>query len=159
MRLRRRIAVVGLAAAATCLTATATLADRNVLWTIVHGQCVPHFQAGDGPKPCDVVDLDGGEARGVALLKDINGIAQFLAIPTARVTGIEDPSVLAPDARDYFAFAWAQRGAVEARLKTTLPREAIAVAVNSEFARSQDQLHLHIDCLRKDVVGALAADL
>src|SRR6516165_6464782 len=73
-------------------------ADPNALWNIVHGQCVPHFEAGDGPKPCEEVDLEGGVAEGVAILKDIAGIAQMLAIPTRRITGIEDPQMLDPDA-------------------------------------------------------------
>ena len=58
------------------------------------------------------VDVD--EADGVALLKDLNGVAQELAIPTRRLTGIEDPLLLAPDAPNYFAYAWHERAAVEA---------------------------------------------
>ncbi len=154
---------VAYALAATIATAFALLAaapayaDRMALWTIVHEQCVPHFRAGEGPKPCESVDLSQGEDKGVALLKDRNGVAQFLAIPTRRVTGIEDPLVLAPDAPNYFALAWAARSALEARLPRALPREAVAIAVNSQFARSQDQLHLHIDCVDKEVVDALGA--
>ncbi|MGD0641294.1 MAG: CDP-diacylglycerol diphosphatase [Roseiarcus sp.] len=132
-------------------------ADRMALWTIVHEQCVPHMLAREGPKPCERVDLSQGEDKGVALLKDRNGVAQYLAIPTRRVTGIEDPQLLAPDVPDYFAFAWAARSVVEARLGHPLPREAVGVAVNSAFARSQDQLHLHVDCMDKEVVAALAS--
>ncbi|MGO9743587.1 MAG: CDP-diacylglycerol diphosphatase [Roseiarcus sp.] len=127
-------------------------ADRMALWNIVHGQCVVHFDAGQGPKPC--VDVD--EKDFVALLKDLNGVAQELAIPTTRVTGIEDPAVLAPYAPNYFAYAWRERAEVEKLLKHPLPREAVGVAVNSSHARSQDQLHLHVDCMKKDVVAALA---
>ncbi len=150
----------GLAAAAAVfvpLGSAPAYADRMALWTIVHEQCVPHLRAGEGPKPCERVDLAQGEGRGVALLKDRNGVAQFLAIPTGRVTGIEDPLILAPDAPNYFAFAWGARSALEARLGHALPREAVGVAINSQFARSQDQLHLHIDCLDKEVIAALGA--
>jgi CDP-diacylglycerol pyrophosphatase len=131
-------------------------ADRMALWTIVHGQCEPHLEAGQGPKPCERVDLAEGENKGAALLKDLHGVAQFLAIPTSRVTGIEDPQILAPDAPDYFAYAWANRDALEARLGHALPREAVGVSINSEFSRSQDQFHLHIDCMNKGVAAALA---
>jgi CDP-diacylglycerol pyrophosphatase len=131
-------------------------ADRMALWTIVHGQCEPHVEAGQGPKPCERVDLAEGENKGAALLKDLHGVAQFLAIPTSRVTGIEDPQILAPDAPDYFAYAWANRDALEARLGHALPREAVGVSINSEFSRSQDQFHLHIDCMNKGVAAALA---
>jgi CDP-diacylglycerol pyrophosphatase len=79
------------------------------LWRIVHGECVPHVEAGLGPNPCERVDLDGGVEQGVAILKDLVGIAQMLAIPTRRITGIEDPQMLAPDAPPVFAVAWAPR--------------------------------------------------
>jgi CDP-diacylglycerol pyrophosphatase len=154
MRLAARFAPF--AAAFALLAAAPARADRMALWTIVHEQCVPHFRAGEGPRPCERVDLAQGEDKGAALLKDRNGVAQFLAIPTRRVTGIEDPLVVAPDAPNYFAFAWAARGALEARLGRALPREAIGVSVNSQFARSQDQLHLHLDCMDGDVMAALA---
>jgi CDP-diacylglycerol pyrophosphatase len=132
-------------------------ADRLVLWRIVHEQCEPHAEAGQKPpKPCDEVELGGGEAKGDAVLKDLRGIAQLLLIPTARVTGIEDPLVLADDAPNYFAAAWRARADMTHYLKTAPPREAIAVAINSEFARSQDQLHLHVDCLRPEVAKTLA---
>ena len=127
------------------------------LWTIVHGQCAPHMAAGQGPKPCERVDISHGEEKGVALLKDIHGVAQYLAIPTGRVTGIEDPQVLASDAPNYFAYAWANRDAVDAKLGHALPREAMGLSINSQFSRSQDQFHIHVDCMNKDVADALAA--
>jgi CDP-diacylglycerol pyrophosphatase len=145
--------------AAAALAPPPARADRLALWTIVHGQCAPHAEAGQGPAPCERIDLSHGEAQGVALLKDRVGVAQFLAIPTRRVSGIEDPLALDPTAPDYFAFAWAARDALAAKLGRPLPREDVSIAINSAFARSQDQLHLHLDCLDKDVAARLAADL
>jgi CDP-diacylglycerol pyrophosphatase len=126
-------------------------ADPDALWRIVHDQCVPHDQASDDPAPCAIVDQDSG----FALLKDIDGAAQYLLIPTERITGIESPALLAPDATDYFAAAWRARPLVEERLGRDIPRDWMSLAVNSEFARSQNQLHIHIDCLRADVHEAL----
>jgi CDP-diacylglycerol pyrophosphatase len=131
-------------------------ADPMALWRIVHDKCVPHFQAGLGPSPCESVDLSGGEARGVAILKDLVGVAQMLAIPTRRITGIEDPQMLAPDAPKVFSVAWGAKALVEARLHVALPREAIAIAINSKWARSQDQFHLHVDCVARNVAATLA---
>jgi CDP-diacylglycerol pyrophosphatase len=128
------------------------------LWRIVHGVCVPHIEAGLGPKPCQRVDLDGGVDQGVAILKDLVGVAQMLAIPTRRIAGIEDPQMLAPNAPKVFSAAWSAKTLVEARLKRALPREAIAIAVNSKWARSQDQFHLHVDCVAKSVAATLADD-
>ncbi len=154
---RKLIAILCPAVVAALLVPSAH-ADRNVLWSIVHGQCVPHLEAGEQPPaPCDSVDLTGGVERGVALLKDLVGVAQMLAIPTRQLTGIEDPALLGPDAPAYFAAAWAGRARVEAHLGQSLPREAVGVAVNSMVSRSQDELHLHVDCIDKDVAAALGA--
>jgi len=45
---------------------------------------------------------------------------------------------------------------VEARLHVALPREAVSIAINSKWARSQDQLHLHVDCVARNVAATLA---
>jgi CDP-diacylglycerol pyrophosphatase len=156
----RSPAIAALAAiAAVSLAVLPARADRLALWTIVHSQCAAHAEAGQGPGPCERIDLAHGEDQGVALLKDRVGVAQFLAIPTRRVTGIEDPIALDPAAPNYFAFAWAARDALAARLGQTLRREDVSIAINSQFARSQDQLHLHLDCLDRDVAAVLAGDL
>ena len=131
-------------------------ADPNALWRIVHGECVPHVEAGLGPKPCERVDLDGGVEQGVAILKDLVGVSQMLAIPTRRITGIEDPQMLAPNAPPVFAVAWSAKSLVEERLHRTLPRDAVGLAINSEWARSQEQLHVHVDCVAIPVMKALA---
>jgi CDP-diacylglycerol pyrophosphatase len=131
-------------------------ADPMALWRIVHDECVPRVQAGEGPKPCESVDLSGGVEEGVAILKDLVGVAQMLAIPTRRITGIEDPQMLAPNAPKVFFAAWKAKPLVEARLHHALPREAIAIAINSKFARTQDQLHLHVDCVAISVADTLA---
>jgi CDP-diacylglycerol pyrophosphatase len=132
------------------------LADPNALWRIVHGECVPHVEAGLGPKPCERVNLDGGVEQGVVILKDLVGVSQMLAIPTRRITGIEDPQMLAPNAPPVFAVAWGAKSLVEERLHRTLPREAVGLAINSKWARSQEQLHVHVDCLAIPVMKALA---
>jgi CDP-diacylglycerol pyrophosphatase len=134
---------------------TARAADPDALWKIVNGRCVPDQQAHADPRPCAAVDLAGG----YALLKDIVGPAQFLLIPTAKITGIESPEILAPDAPNYFAAAWAARGAVAAALGKPVQRDETVLAINSAWARSQNQLHIHIDCLSVPVVDALHGHL
>jgi CDP-diacylglycerol pyrophosphatase len=154
------------AAAAAALAAALALpaapggartADPHALWEIVHDHCVPNLRRRGDPAPCAAVDLRDGVARGYATLKDRSGPTQFLLIPTARVGGIEDPALLAPGAPNLFAAAWRARSFVEARAGRALPREDVALAVNSVSARSQDQLHIHIDCIRAGVRDALRA--
>jgi CDP-diacylglycerol pyrophosphatase len=141
----------------TAVCAPQAVADPNALWAIVNGQCVPGQQNNGDPAPCALVDLDGGEPGGYAVLKDLVGASQFLLIPTARVPGIESPEMLAADAPNYFADAWRARSFVEQRAGRELPRDWLSLAINSADARSQDQLHIHVDCVRADVRRALSA--
>jgi CDP-diacylglycerol pyrophosphatase len=145
------IAALGVSAA------PAAPADRNLLWNIVNFKCLRHLTKSEAPIPCDSVDVSQGWDRGVAFLKDFDGVGRMLAIPTHRVTGIEDSALLNPGEPNYFASAWAARGDVELRLRRQLPREAVAITVNSMAARTQDQLHLRIDCIDKDVAATLAS--
>jgi CDP-diacylglycerol pyrophosphatase len=153
----RRLGLAGvtLIALGTALTPRPAQADRMALWNIVHDACVVHVEANQGPAPCVDVDLSAGENGGVALLKDLNGVAQQLAIPTRRVTGIEDPYLLTPEAPNYFTYAWKERFTLEALLKKPVPREAVGVAINSLYMRSQDQFHLHVDCMDREVASTL----
>jgi CDP-diacylglycerol pyrophosphatase len=137
------------------LPACAQAADPSALWNIVNGQCLPHEQADHTPSPCAEVSVD----KGVAVLKDRIGIAQFLLIPTARISGIEDPAILAPNETNFWQAAWQARSFVEDRLKTSLPREQVSLAINSAYGRTQNQLHIHIDCIRPDVHDVLSANL
>jgi CDP-diacylglycerol pyrophosphatase len=141
-------------------------ADPNALWTIVHDKCVPDQQLHDNPAPCGLVDLSGGkdmgQQTGYAVLKDLVGATQFLLIPTARIAGIESPELLAPGAPNYFADAWQARTFVDERAGWPLPRDWMSLAINSAQSRTQNQLHIHIDCVRSDVRAALrehAADI
>jgi CDP-diacylglycerol pyrophosphatase len=140
-----------LVAAAFALGLAPARADRMALWNIVHGECAPAAAKGAPmPKPC--LEVKGA----TAVIKDRNGVAQLLAIPVARVAGIEDPALLRADAPDYFADAWRARALMAAYLKAAPARQDVGIAVNSEYARSQDQLHLHVDCLQREVIAALA---
>jgi CDP-diacylglycerol pyrophosphatase len=130
-------------------------ANGGTLWRIISTQCLPGQLERHDPSPCAKVSLDGGQAHGFVLLKDRDGVAQYLLMPTARITGIEDPAILAPDAANYFARAWDEREVTPRRLGRPLAAADLSVAVNSIYGRSQDQLHLHIDCLDRTVAAAL----
>jgi CDP-diacylglycerol pyrophosphatase len=155
-RLPCRIAIVSLAFAAVLCANPVRAADPDVLWKIVHDKCVPNQQQHRSPAPCMEVDLTGGVARGHVVLKDIAGDTQFLVIPTAKVTGIDDPALLAADPPNYWAPAWIARFYVFARARRELPRNAIGLAINSVTARSQNQLHIHVDCVQPDLRRYLA---
>ncbi|MGF6770440.1 CDP-diacylglycerol pyrophosphatase [Paraburkholderia sp. GAS199] len=147
----RGAVVVALAFAATACARLAAV-DSNALWKIVSLRCVPSQEATGTPGQCTSVDLD----QRYAILKDIVGRSQHLLIPTDRITGIESPLILAPDARDYWVDAWTSRVDVEKAVKRSLPDNQLSLEINSQFRRTQNQLHIHIDCLRSDVSAALA---
>jgi len=130
-------------------------ADPSALWHVVHGRCVPDLLRKHDPAPCAAVNLD----QGYAVLKDRRGPYQFLLIPTARVSGIDDPAILAPGAPNYWQAAWQARRFLERRVGRPVARDDLTLAINSAAGRSQDQLHIHIDCIRPDVRAALRQHL
>ncbi|WP_244816988.1 CDP-diacylglycerol diphosphatase [Caballeronia sp. Lep1P3] len=149
MKLVRSFLVVLLAF--TLPNAGANAAIPDALWEIVHDRCVPAASGAAIRQQCADVNLAGG----YAVLKDIVGVAQYLLIPTARVSGIESPELLDPDAPNYWRDAWQSRHYVEDALRRALPRDEMSLAVNSASGRTQNQLHIHIDCLAADVAQAL----
>jgi CDP-diacylglycerol pyrophosphatase len=129
----------------------AVAANPNALWEIVHDYCEPAAEGKPVEQKCADVNLAGG----YAVLKDLVGIAQYLLIPTARVSGIESALLLEPDMPNYWRAAWSARRFVDAKLGRTLPRDEVSLAINSSRGRTQNQLHIHIDCLAQDVVRTL----
>jgi CDP-diacylglycerol pyrophosphatase len=154
---RQQLIILRIAAAlAVAFTATACArladVDPDALWKIVDLRCVPSQQATGTPGQCTTVDLD----KRYVILKDIVGRSQHLLIPIDRVTGIESPFILAPNAQDYWDDAWASRRYVEKSVKRSLPDNQLGLEINSQYRRSQNQLHIHIDCLHGNVSDALA---
>lgn len=136
----------------------------DTLWNLVNGKCVPAQRAGlTPPKPCAEVAISGGVASGYAVLKDRTGLGQYLVMPTQLITGIEDSKLRAPGATDYFNAGWAARvlaiAKIESALGIKLTRDDMSIAVNSFGGRSQDLLHLHVDCLDIGVRDSLHAQL
>ena len=147
----RGLAVLGVMA--SLIAPPAMAANPDALWHIIHDQCAPDMAANHKPAPCEAVDPAGG----YAVLKDLHGATQLLLIPTDRITGIDDPLILAPGAKNYWQDAWSARPIFQRRAPHLVPREDLALAINSKFGRSQNQLHIHIDCVRPDVRAALKA--
>lgn len=150
MGARAEIARLALALALV-MQSLAAVANPDVLKNIVENACVPTMQATGNPLPCRKVDL----GRAFAVLKDIRGRTQYLVLPTGPIAGIESPSLLSSTAPNYWQYAWEARAFVEEAAGRTIPREALGLAINSAKGRSQNQLHIHVDCVRRDIVQAL----
>ncbi len=138
-----------------CLAGAAGASDASepsILLTLAQKECAAH----PDQESCK---------NGYAVIKDRAGAFQYLLIPTDPVTGIESPALLDPRAGKYWSGAWRARSRLDALagpilppdMHGRIPREDVALAVNSPFARSQDQLHIHIDCVDGDVQKALRA--
>lgn len=149
--MRRRVALFAALALIALVGVRAAQADRMALWRIVHDQCAPAAANGAQlPPPC--LDVE----QRAAAIKDLHGVAQVLVIPTERITGIEDPRLLAADAPEIFAAAWRERILLRKYLPDAPQGEGLALAVNSAEERSQDQLHVHVDCLKPEVARQLS---
>lgn len=149
----------GRVAAAIVVLFTATpdaayAAHPNALWRVVHDVCVPLRRLTHLTTPCLAVDLAGH----TAVVPNPRSATEVLLVPTRRVSGVEDPALQTPGAPDYWTAAWGARGFVARRAGVgQLPSEDMGMAVNAIAGRSQDQLHIHIDCVRPEVKAALAS--
>lgn len=123
----------------------------DALWRIVSQQCVPNQRDNHNPAPCAKVDLQSG----FVLLKDINGPLQYLLMPTVKMKGMESPELLQPETANFFWLAWQERHVMSERRGTHVPDNVISLTINSTSGRTQNQLHIHISCLREDVRGQL----
>jgi CDP-diacylglycerol pyrophosphatase len=130
------------------LVGAAATERRQALWGVVQ-LCVADTQTTGSAFPCLAVDLAQGVQRGYVVLRPPVGRPDTILSPTRESIGIEDPELLSAQAPNYFAAAWnARRLAPNAESRIAEP-DAFALGVNSRFARAQDQLHIHIGCLRR----------
>jgi len=149
---RRLLATLLILLSATLVPLLAEASDPDALRKIVEGLCVPAETATSHPWPCKLVDLAGR----YAVLKDLQGKTQYLVIPTDTITGIEAPAVIASSAPNYWQDAWQARRFIDESARRPVPRKFVGLAINSEKARTQNQLHIHIDCVKADIVKTLA---
>ena len=124
---------------------------RGTLWRVVE-TCVLNQRTTGSPFPCLAVDPAGG----TAVLRAPFRQTHIVTMPTARVSGVEDARLGRPGSPNYFQAAWQARRFVEAEVGRPLDRTDIGLAVNSRLTRSQDQLHIHVDCLEAQAKGMLA---
>ena len=130
---------------------------RGVLWHVVQA-CVADHDFTGLAFPCLKVDAVGGPDRGFAVLRAPFVKSHTIVTPLVQTIGIEAPRLRGSDAPDYFDDAWSARHYATKGLKRQPGRADFALAVNSRVGRSQDQLHIHVDCIRPKVRDALARD-
>ena len=142
-------------AAVTAFATTAIGLDRMALWQVVRA-CVADFKLTGAPLPCLEVDLSGGEERGHVVLRPPL-LNDLIVAPTREIVGIEDPFLQLNGAPNYFNAAWRARSFLSGVDGRAPKRDEIAIVANSAVLRSQDQLHIHVGCLRPPARRVLAA--
>ena len=150
----RIVAAILFLSAIAARPATAA-SERGLLWRVVQTCLVNHKLTG-GAFPCLDVQTPNGRATGYAVLRAPLEKTHIVVMPTVRTIGIEAEALRAPDAPSYFHDAWIARHFVTDELPKKPGRTDIGMAVNSRPGRSQDQLHIHVNCLRPAVRHALA---
>jgi len=134
---------------------------RDALWGVVE-LCVANEKTTGFAFPCLTVDISQGAERGFAVLRPPVGPPDTILSPTRESAGIEDPDLQSAEAPNYFAEAWNARRLVPNAERRLPEPDAFALGVNSRFARTQDQLHIHIGCVQTKVryrLRLLAANL
>lgn len=133
---------------------------RQALWPVVQS-CVLDLETTGSPFPCLYVDLSRGEAQGYAILRPPVGRPDTILSPTRRIPGLEDPWLRSAEAPNYFVDAWRHRELALNGERAAREPDLMALAVNSRYVRTQDQLHFHIGCprprLKAEIVKAVAA--
>lgn len=128
-----------------------TNSKSDFLWNTINQQCVPNQKANQNPAPCSEVNFLKDDFSGYVIFKDRNGPLHHLLLPATKITGIESPKILKKDSLNYLFLAWNARSYLEKIYKSKINDEEISLTVNSQFGRSQNQLHIHISCIRPDI--------
>ncbi len=120
-------------------------------------QCTVHWRQQQSALPCERIALPEAphEREGFAVLHDIKGGVHFLLIPTKTVSGLESAALFESGTPNYFAAAWRARDLLSQAAGHTLARSSIGLALNPRHARTQDQFHIHMECVRTDVAATL----
>ncbi len=156
-RLAGGAAVLASAFAMTALVLIEPIAasSRNALALSV-GSCVVSSRTLHVPFPCLAVDQSGDTEDGFVVIRPPFGRSEVLLVPTAPIAGIESPALLAANAPPFFQDAWNARHFVVSALPRDPGWSSLGMAVNSRPSRSQDRLHIHVDCLQPSVMAELS---
>jgi CDP-diacylglycerol pyrophosphatase len=137
-------------------SAAAAVRNREALWGVVQ-MCRINYQITGAAFPCLEANVTDGVQRGYVILRPPLGDPDIILSPTRKISGVEELGLAADGAPNYFDMAWNARSVLAGDGRAPIAREDVALAVNSELARTQDQLHIHIGCLAKDVKQTMAA--
>jgi CDP-diacylglycerol pyrophosphatase len=154
--MKRAVIILSVAGvfAVTAFATTAIGVDRLALWQVVRA-CVVDFKLTGASLPCFEVDVSDGEERGNVVLR-APLFHDLIVAPTRKIVGIEDPFLRSAGAPNYFDAAWRARSFLKSADGRAPEHDEIAVIANSAVIRTQDQLHIHVGCLKSHAKRMLA---
>lgn len=132
-------------------TGTVAAVGRTSLWSVVQ-VCIANDQLTGASFPC--LEVDAGQ-RGFVTIRAPFEKTHVIVSPTVHISGIEDPSLQSADAPHIFQQAWDARKFIVPRREPSLADADIGLALNSRPGRSQDQIHVHVDCLSSPIAQQL----
>jgi len=114
---------------------------------VTTGLCAPNARLTGFATPCRQVVGDPG----FAVLRAPGERQHFILVPLRPLRGLESPALWQPGQPNWFGLAWRQRWYLSAWGQAAVADERIALALNAPSGRSQDQLHVHLACLRPEL--------
>ena len=121
--------------------------NRELLLQVTTALCVPNARLTGLAAPCRQVVEDPG----FAMLRAPGERQHFILVPLRPLRGLESPALWRPGQPNWFGLAWRQRWYLSAWGQAPVADERIALALNAPSGRSQDQLHVHLACLRPEL--------
>jgi len=133
-------------------------ARSDALWTVTHDLCMNNYHYRRDPAPCQQIYLPQDSTQGYSIIQNPRHRLHFILVPTVAMSGIESIALTRPGRPDYFGYAWLMRYRLMAAYGARVPEDRLGMALNSAYGRSQNQLHIHLTCLREDVYRQLQAE-
>lgn len=151
-----RILAASLVALVLCATGAFAFWDRNALWRTVQS-CKVDLKTLGLAFPCLHVASDPDKSESTVVIRAPLEQTHIIVVPTHRVPGLESPVLLRPESGAYWRAAWDARHYVASAHPRPLRLADIGIAANSQETRSQDQFHIHADCVSSRVRADLSA--
>lgn len=133
-------------------------ARSDALWMITQDLCMTNYHYRRDPAPCQQIYQPQGKEQGFSILQNPRFPYHFILVPNLAMSGIESISLSREGRTDYFGYTWLMRYRLMAAYGAAVPEDMLGMAINSASGRSQNQLHIHLTCLREDVRRQLQAE-
>ncbi|WP_313571678.1 CDP-diacylglycerol pyrophosphatase [Pantoea piersonii] len=133
-------------------------ARSDALWMVAQDLCMTNYHYRHDPAPCQQIYQPQSKEQGFSILQNPRYKYHFILVPNLAMSGIESISLSRAGRTDYFGYAWLMRYRLMSAYGADVPDDMLGLAINSAWGRSQNQLHIHLTCLREDVRRQLQAE-